>query len=372
MGPPIFIGGNDQLAAVPRPISLASMGPPIFIGGNTHETLAQFDDSRLQWGHRFSSVEMTPRWDTHFKRAWKLQWGHRFSSVEICGLLAAHNGRGSFNGATDFHRWKCNHRGPGNRPHKASMGPPIFIGGNSPASCDAFDLQRASWGHRFSSVEIRAHAPSTLRNPPASMGPPIFIGGNERHENRNHWRRRASMGPPIFIGGNSVPAPRSRTSPTSFNGATDFHRWKSVSCSSTLSTSCALQWGHRFSSVEIGPAPLYMKKYFGFNGATDFHRWKCLAVLHQENVAMVLQWGHRFSSVEIAAQFCDALGVVVVLQWGHRFSSVEMSCLLAIGTVRDRASMGPPIFIGGNVVPPTHSGMSSTRFNGATDFHRWK
>ena len=83
MGPPIFIGGNQTLAAPEVLTEQASMGPPIFIGGNAGNT----SDSRrfrssLQWGHRFSSVEIIRR-RVHITADAMLQWGHRFSSVEM-------------------------------------------------------------------------------------------------------------------------------------------------------------------------------------------------------------------------------------------------------------------------------------------------
>ena len=84
MGPPIFIGGNLQRARGDACVEIASMGPPIFIGGNAIGDITT---------RRYGGV---------------LQWGHRFSSVEI--LLASCD-------AFDLQR--------------ASMGPPIFIGGNS-------------------------------------------------------------------------------------------------------------------------------------------------------------------------------------------------------------------------------------------------
>jgi len=58
------------------------MGPPIFIGGNSGIETIQIMPTLLQWGHRFSSVEMAT------------------ASVEI------HASYDGFNGATDFHRWK--------------------------------------------------------------------------------------------------------------------------------------------------------------------------------------------------------------------------------------------------------------------------
>jgi len=59
------------------------------------------------------------------------------------------------------------------------MGPPIFIGGNTPSVIqNSFSSPLLQWGRRFSSAEMPElrvlAAPVVL----ASMGPPIFIGGN--------------------------------------------------------------------------------------------------------------------------------------------------------------------------------------------------
>ena len=111
--------------------------------------------------------------------------------------------------------------------YNASMGPPIYIGGNWRFTVT---LQRIlpglQWGHRFTSVETenvvrRVHPPVC-----ASMGPPIYIGGNAPVSGIGQLLLKASMGPPIYIGGNP---------PASFT-----HR----------GVKTPLQWGHRFTSVE--------------------------------------------------------------------------------------------------------------------------
>ena len=133
-----------------------------------------------------------------------------------------------FNGATDFHRWKCREFQV-QSPHGtiASMGPPIFIGGN---------VQNSDNIRR---VEV------------ASMGPPIFIGGNETYQGAVNTQYTASMGPPIFIGGN---------------------HWREFL---SYAKRMRLQWGHRFSSVEIrSTRTIRTTRAHRFNGATDFHRWK--------------------------------------------------------------------------------------------------
>jgi len=139
MGPPIFIGGNVRVRNKPRHAAQSFNGA------------TDFHRWKYERGQREPSDDM-----------W-LQWGHRFSSVEIAvglGIVAC--------------------------LQKASMGPPIFIGGNG--------LKRRFVGFGDS----------------ASMGPPIFIGGNHRHCRVYADRRHASMGPPIFIGGN-VPVFRKST-----------------------------------------------------------------------------------------------------------------------------------------------------------------
>ncbi len=95
----------------------------------------------------------------------------------------------SFNGATDFHRWKYG----------------WWVG----QYLDDFQLQ---WGHRFSSVEIPAVYYLLAAVDQTSMGPPIFIGGNAHVDGHAIADPVASMGPPIFIGGNgrSVAPPQRR------------------------------------------------------------------------------------------------------------------------------------------------------------------
>ena len=112
--------------------------------------------------------------------------------------------RSGFNGATDFHRWKC-----------------------------------------YGVVTTRPYYG------PASMGPPIFIGGNSIDAMASRAWIRASMGPPIFIGGNNACTAVWNGLSAGFNGATDFHRWKLSSARLKQAGTHKLQWGHRFSSVEM-------------------------------------------------------------------------------------------------------------------------
>jgi len=146
------------------------------------ETIFNFSvdlpESTLQWGHRFTSVE-TFRGGIIGRKYIKLQWGHRFTSVET------------------------NHHAPtGIQPVVASMGPPIYIGGNMSLLTQI--------------IQIRG----------ASMGPPIYIGGNAKKGRIKNIYLIASMGPPIYIGGNFL--------------------YKRERVFEMLQ----LQWGHRFTSVE--------------------------------------------------------------------------------------------------------------------------
>ena len=256
----------------------------------------------------------------------KLQWGHRFSSVEMIGAM-----RGqvleprSFNGATDFHRWKSGCRWASwTRSWRCFNGATDFhrwkcagvlVDGVAQTSGfnGATDFHRWKYG--------TCASPSRTRT--ASMGPPIFIGGNILH----------------FV-----------AFPTSHNPLQWGHRFSSVEIcvgDELYISDAMLQWGHRFSSVEISAGRWTRRASLCFNGATDFHRWKyCQARLTFYDPS-VLQWGHRFSSVEIC----------------HRGRGLPCA---------GQASMGPPIFIGGNPTTCAVWSLGLSSFNGATDFHRWK
>ncbi len=110
---------------------------------------------------------------------------------------------GRFNGATDLHRWKQKF--------------PIFFYDTCRRFNGATDLHRwklfypdlvearkyvLQWGHRFTSVETQIKDSALLIGDRASMGPPIYIGGNSINPLRRSRVSMASMGPPIYIGGN--------------------------------------------------------------------------------------------------------------------------------------------------------------------------
>ena len=251
------------------------MGPPIFIGGNL---VQQAILSRDKTG--FNGATDFHRW--------------KYISSVVGPFMGTR-----FNGATDFHRWKCKNERAAEEAQRASMGPPIFIGGNF---C------------------LRSWTPNGFES---------FNGATDFHR----WKYSRAERPSLPVAG--------------FNGATDFHRWKLGGGGGASAFIDLLQWGHRFSSVEMRNAKqraMRRKRFNGatdfhrwkstqiakpppsngrFNGATDFHRWKLWGPNKPRRVLSELQWGHRFSSVEI---WCGTrkIRVNIPLQWGHRFSSVEM------------------------------------------------
>ncbi len=285
MGPPIYIGGNTVQSYTTTPVFSASMGPPIYIGGNiTNSTSNVKIIGKLQWGHRFISVETrrkprrsrtlprrfngatdlyrwkrsrgrddAPRPD-RFNGAtdlyrWKqiggvplldiqagLQWGHRFISVEtVIWRISTPGFWRCFNGATDLYRWK-------------RVGPVLT----------KLASNLLQWGHRFISVETGAGVDVPEQRRGASMGPPIYIGGNRLLHRPPPRGLIASMGPPIYIGGNRKKFWRPRRRSKRFNGATDLYRWKRVRIPPEIAVTPKLQWGHRFISVETAKIPQKM------------------------------------------------------------------------------------------------------------------
>ena len=133
MGPPIFIGGNLPSKCAERVGDVSFNGAADFHRRKyVHAPWARRPHAALQWGRRFSSAEMTYTDGDPIYAAW-LQWGRRFSSAEMV---------------------KC--AGKIVEDDNASMGPPIFIGGNSnPRSFAHAKWSSLQWGRRFSSAEIR-------------------------------------------------------------------------------------------------------------------------------------------------------------------------------------------------------------------------
>ena len=177
MGPPIFIGGNC------RPRATCSFcianGAADFHRRKYFFPSFPYQKGKLQWGRRFSSAEMGLRGGP-LPSAPLLQWGRRFSSAEM-----------SVPAAYIFF------------PLALQWGRRFSSAEIKGTKMKTQRYSRLQWGRRFSSAEIRSGARTNCATITASMGPPIFIGGNRRRRDIGRPKAHASMGPPIFIGGNS-------------------------------------------------------------------------------------------------------------------------------------------------------------------------
>ena len=150
---------------------------------------------------------------------------HRWKLITLVIICTSYL---SFNGATDLHRWKPEKSLENNfKGMFASMGPPIYIGGNLPPFW--------VWAGDFLS----------------------FNGATDLHR----WKLSISFHPVVF---------KLRLQWG--------HRFTSVETSFLSYYKMAdskLQWGHRFTSVETRPTyKITLERVAGFNGATDLHRWK--------------------------------------------------------------------------------------------------
>jgi len=134
------------------------MGPPIYIGGNK-ATLS----STLSPSPGFNGATDLHRWKLGHAldctvKAFRLQWGHRFTSVEtprvrrLTRLLLE-----SFNGATDLHRWKRIGLVDGCGCHSGFNGA-TDLHRWKPTGSMAFSpiTNWLQWGHRFTSVETNS------------------------------------------------------------------------------------------------------------------------------------------------------------------------------------------------------------------------
>ena len=228
------------------------------------------------------------------------------------------------------------------------MGPPIFIGGNptgSSPSCTrhpgfngAADFHRrkcrnaaedAYWAKGFNGAADfhRRKYPRAVTQPRPSRR---FNGAADFHRRKCSLPRgradshpRASMGPPIFIGGNFL------------------LRLPEVGRITLL------QWGRRFSSAEIHHALEHRHPHPSLQWGRRFSSAEIPGRLRVAPLGNRLQWGRRFSSAEMTTGTVWLYGDDT-LQWGRRFSSAEMMVSNVAFHSRSFASMGPPIFIGGN------------------------
>jgi len=156
------------------------------------------------------------------------------------------------------------------------------------------------------------------------MGPPIFIGGNRNRYIKQHLGAYASMGPPIFIGGNPVIEAGAYPHMLCFNGAADFHRRKFqvlcfVSCIAICFNGAADFHRRKFSETWVVDACFDG----GFNGAADFHRRKYWHPMIAADEIAIASMG---PPIFIGGNPDPLLPLIpiIMLQWGRRFSSAEM------------------------------------------------
>ncbi len=268
MGPPLFCGGESLRTWPRRPCgtrfngaaavlrrrgvqcpqsrvtAVASMGPPLFCGGETRPALETFCRGIvLQWGRRCSAAER--------KRSERLiLWACRFNGAAAVLRRRADDDKRlarrvlRFNGAAAVLRRRGDRRAQDRGTCRASMGPPLFCGGEE---------------------YCRGHG---IRRVVASMGPPLFCGGEARRtvrcerRSRLQWGRRCSA------------AERACRLPANSPG-----RWLQWGrrCSAAerirayqhdVHVATWLQWGRRCSAAESGRgAARYRLGRFGFNGA---------------------------------------------------------------------------------------------------------
>ena len=133
----------------------------------------------------------------------------------------------------------------------------------------------------------------------------------------------------------------------------------------------------------------------GFNGAADFHRRKYLVPAGRGFKFFLLQWGRRFSSAEIyTVRVADTLlrfasmGPPIfiggnykvcgtyrkespALQWGRRFSSAEIDGQTQISNAGLLLQWGRR-FSSAEMLTFAPSSYLLNSFNGAADFHRRK
>jgi len=278
-----------------------------------------------------------------------LQWGRRFSSAET--ILDAARARSH---------------------ELASMGPPILVGGDvallagetgsnwlqwgrrfssaetSPEHLDAATAMMLQWGRRFSSAETARPARDLRAGLAASMGPPILVGGDVARRARGVREVLASMGPPILVGGDpgadlvAWGVRRASMGPPILVGGDNPRR-----CRLAVSNGW-LQWGRRFSSAETRAKRTPSTFTTCFNGAADSRRRRHTPAASSMAACFGLQWGRRFSSAETGP---DGRGE----EGGHRASMgppiLVGGDLLVVDEIHleNVASMGPPILVGGDV-----------------------
>src|SRR3972149_1623159 len=130
------------------------------------------------------------------------------------------------------------------------------------------------WGRRFSSAEIQEIARSIGRRLWASMGPPIFIGGNVSQIEADIAQAEALQWGRRFSSAEIEDAGKRPCRASSFNGAADFHRRKSETMNRNAETNLTFNGAADFHRRKCRGTGRGDPRRPGFNGAADFHRRK--------------------------------------------------------------------------------------------------
>ncbi len=228
----------------------------------------------------------------------------------------------------------------------ASIGPRIFLRGN----------RRGGKTHRH---PARA----------ASIGPRIFLRGNRHPDSPQFIRGPASIGPRIFLRGNpEIRFPPSSRRDEASIGPRIFLRGNLRILGSSSEEQSLLQLGHGFFSVETRPVLQAGGERMSFNWATDFSPWKPLPAATINDGCSWLQLGHGFFSVETVQPGqaltsiysasigpriflrgnvncrCTIVPIVEELQLGHGFFSVETSLRVGAGHRKNQLQLGHGFF----------------------------
>ena len=113
--------------------------------------------------------------------------------------------------------------------------------------------------------------------PGASMGPRLFRRGNVValvEDLEGKIGKVASMGPRLFRRGNSEVWPWRNRARDSFNGATPFQTWKSLTPSIRRARPSASMGPRLFRRGNFCHKAVSLQTARSFNGATPFQTWK--------------------------------------------------------------------------------------------------
>ena len=182
---------------------------------------------------------------------------------------------------------------------------------------------------------------------------------------------RASMGPPLFSGGNFQGKKPLPTTSARFNGAAAVQRRKYPHHRRATSTCWCFNGAAAVQRRKSLPAGESIRAPPCFNGAAAVQRRKYTAVASQAKRLLQLQWGRRCSAAEMSSRSwlhcarrslqwgrrCSAAEIrpnlswktyLQQLQWGRRCSAAEIAGRAVRHHAGRVASMGPPLFSGGN------------------------